>query len=143
MRWGWLLPDASYEVLYEGWERQSYEPRHGRPPFVIRGVYSAAMAMVRARARYLGAVDEEAVVGARAQVTMGGRAGARAVKGSAPGLRAAAGLGASGLSTSGLSASSARASGARASNARASSVRASRLGTAGVGTAPGRKRTAD
>ena len=133
-----MLPDASYEVLYDGWERQSYEPRHGRPPFVIRGVYSAAMAMVRARARYLGAVDEEAVAGARAQVTMGGRAAARAVKGSAPGIRATAGVGASGLG-----ASSVRASSVRASSVRASSVRGSRLGTASVGTAPSRKRTAD
>jgi hypothetical protein len=128
MRWGWLLPDASYEVLYDGWERQSYGPRHGRPPFVIRSAYSAAMALVRARARYLGVVDDEAVAGAGAQVTVGGgRVGAtaRAGAGSGAGLRAAAGLGAARVG------SAARVSAASVSSA------------ASGGATPRRQRTAD
>ncbi|HEX9065675.1 MAG TPA: hypothetical protein VF843_11245 [Streptosporangiaceae bacterium] len=79
MRWGWLLPDASYQVLYDGWERQSYRPRHGKPPFVIRGAYSAAMAFSRARERYLGAADEEFLAGAAAGQSPA--AGARAAAG--------------------------------------------------------------
>ena len=61
---GWLLPDASHQVLFEGWDRQQYRPRHGKPPLVVRGVYTAAAASGRARERYLGTVEEEARVGA-------------------------------------------------------------------------------
>ena len=102
MRWGWLLPDASYQVLYDGWERQPYRPRHGKPPFVIRGAYSAAMAFSRARERYLGAVelgavelgaaDEDYAVAAGLQAAAGPRAApsVRAVAGAGPGARAGA-----------------------------------------------------
>jgi hypothetical protein len=123
MRWGWLLPDASYEVLYDGWERQSHEPRHGRPPLVIRGVYSAAMAMMRARARYLGAVDEEAMAGAGGQATIGGRAAAAARVGASGGR--AAGVGASNVGTARVG------------------TGASRTTAANRGTAAHRQRTAD
>lgn len=61
---GWLLPDASHQVLFEGWDRQQYRPRHGKPPLVVRGAYSAAGAIGRARERYLGTVEEEAMAGA-------------------------------------------------------------------------------
>ena len=64
MRLGWLLPDASHQVLFEGWDRQQYRPRHGRPPLVVRGAYSAAGALGRARERYLGTVEEEVMVSA-------------------------------------------------------------------------------
>ncbi|MGI9007697.1 MAG: hypothetical protein ACR2FU_16115 [Streptosporangiaceae bacterium] len=89
MRWGWLLPDPSHQALYEGWERQPYRPRHGRPPFVIRGAYSAAVALARARGRYLGAIDEDYAVAAGAQVTDGVRAvaGVSATVGAATGGR--------------------------------------------------------
>src|SRR5258708_19837468 len=61
---GWLLADASYQALFEGWDRQHYRPRHGRPPLVVRGASSAASAIGRARERYLGAADEESLAGA-------------------------------------------------------------------------------
>jgi len=61
---GWLLPDASYQVLFEGWNRQQYRPRHGKPPLVVRGAHSAATAIGKARERYLGTVEEEARSGA-------------------------------------------------------------------------------
>jgi hypothetical protein len=61
---GWLLPDASYQVLFEGWDRQQYRPRHGKPPLVVRGAYSAAVAFGRARERYLGTIEDEARSGA-------------------------------------------------------------------------------
>jgi hypothetical protein len=64
MRFGWLLPDASHQVLFEGWDRQHYRPRHGKPPLVVRGAYTAAEAISRARERYLGTVEEEARAGA-------------------------------------------------------------------------------
>lgn len=64
MRFGWLLPDASYQVLFEGWDRQQYRPRHGKPPLVVRGAYSAAVAVGRARERYLGATEDESLAGA-------------------------------------------------------------------------------
>ncbi|HEX6930603.1 MAG TPA: hypothetical protein VF162_00560 [Streptosporangiaceae bacterium] len=55
---GWLLPDGNHQVLFEGWDRQHYRPRHGKPPFMVRGAYTAASAIGRARVRYLGAEDE-------------------------------------------------------------------------------------
>lgn len=61
---GWLLPDASYQALIEGWDRQHYRPRHGRPPLVVRGASSAASVLGRARERYLGAAEEESLAGA-------------------------------------------------------------------------------
>lgn len=102
MRWGWLLPDSSDQVLFEGWQRQSYRPRHGRPPFVVRGAYSAAMVFSRARERYLGVVDEEPAAGqaAGSAATIGARAtaGSRVVAGAGPGslagTRASPGVGA-------------------------------------------------
>jgi hypothetical protein len=63
---GWLLPDANHQVLFEGWDRQHYRPRHGKPPLMVRGAYTAAGAMGRARVRYLGAAEEEGLVGAAA-----------------------------------------------------------------------------
>ena len=44
---GWLLPDVSHQVLFEGWDRQHYRPRHGKPPFMVRGAYSAVIAFGR------------------------------------------------------------------------------------------------
>jgi hypothetical protein len=58
MRFGWLLPDASYEALSESWTRTAYRPRHGKPPLAVRSACTAAMAISRARERYLGAVDD-------------------------------------------------------------------------------------
>ena len=64
---GWLLPDDTHhQVLYEGWDRQQYRPRHGKPPIMVRGAYTAATAMGRARVRYLGAAEEESLAGATA-----------------------------------------------------------------------------
>lgn len=64
---GWLLPDDTHhQVLYEGWDRQQYRPRHGKPPFMVRGAYTAATAIGRARVRYLGAAEQEGLAGAAA-----------------------------------------------------------------------------
>jgi hypothetical protein len=60
---GWLMPDAAHQALFEGWDRQHYRPRHGRPPLVVRGAYSAANVIGRARERYLGAGEEESLAG--------------------------------------------------------------------------------
>lgn len=107
MRWGWLLPDASYQVIDDCWERHSYRPRHGKPPFMLRGAYSAVTAFSRARGRYLGAIDEDAVAGASAgTATLGARAagGARAVAGAGAGARAMAGTGAGSRAAAGVGA---------------------------------------
>jgi len=61
---GWLMPDATHQALFEGWDRQHYRPRHGRPPLVVRGAHSAASVIGRARERYLGAGEEESLAGA-------------------------------------------------------------------------------
>ena len=66
---GWLLPDASYQVLEEGWGRHTYRPRHGRAPLLVRTAYSAATALSRARGRYLGMVDDDVVAGAGAKTS--------------------------------------------------------------------------
>lgn len=50
----WLLPDVSYRVLFDGWDRSPYLPRHGRPPLLARMAYSAAATVSAARERYLG-----------------------------------------------------------------------------------------
>jgi hypothetical protein len=62
---GWLMPDATHQALFEGWDRQNYRPRHGRPPLVVRGAYSAANVIVWARERYLGSSEEESLAGAQ------------------------------------------------------------------------------
>ena len=63
---GWLLPDATHQVLFEGWDRQQYRPRHGKAPIMVRGAHTAASAIERARVRYLGAAEEEGLAGAAA-----------------------------------------------------------------------------
>lgn len=66
---GWLLPDASHQVLFEGWDRQEYRPRHGKQPFMVRSAHSAVSVFGRARERYLGAAEEEGLAGATAGPT--------------------------------------------------------------------------
>jgi hypothetical protein len=83
MLFSWLLPDASYQVLFEGWDRQHYRPRHGKPPLAVRVAYFAAAVIGRARERYLGTVDDEALSGA------GGR---RPRSADLPAMRGSAGL---------------------------------------------------
>ncbi len=61
---GWLLPDRSYLVLREGWDRPAYRPRHGRPPLVARAGQGLASAFLVARERYLGAAEEDAMTSA-------------------------------------------------------------------------------
>lgn len=59
MRFGWLLPDASDQALSEGWRRDGYRPRHGKPPLTVRGALTAATVVARVRTRYLGGTDED------------------------------------------------------------------------------------
>ena len=55
----WMLPDASYLVLFEGWNRTPYRPRHGKPPLPARLAGSAAALVSAARERYLGTSDSD------------------------------------------------------------------------------------
>lgn len=50
----WLLPDASYVVLFEDWRRRPYLPRHGRPPMLARAVRLVARVLSVAGERYTG-----------------------------------------------------------------------------------------
>ena len=61
---GWLLPDPGHDVLFDGWNRPSYRPRHGKPPALVRAVRSAVAVIGPVLERYLGAGEEEAVPGA-------------------------------------------------------------------------------
>ena len=61
---GWLLPDVTHQVLFEGWDRQHYRPRHGKPPFMVRSANTAVNVLERARERYLGAGEDESLSGA-------------------------------------------------------------------------------
>jgi hypothetical protein len=72
---GWLLPDAGYQVLSDGWRRPAYRPRHGKPPLAVRSAHSAAVAIGWARERYLGGSDEDLVPG----VLLGDPPGARRI----------------------------------------------------------------
>jgi hypothetical protein len=56
---GWLLPDASYTELCDGWQRTAYRPRHGKPPLAIRGAHRAATVIGTVRERYLGAAEDD------------------------------------------------------------------------------------
>lgn len=59
MRFGWLLPDASYQALSDGWRRDGYRPRHGKPPLAVRGASTVATVAARVRTRYLGVAEED------------------------------------------------------------------------------------
>ena len=59
----WLLPDASYLVLFEGWGRPPYVPRHGKPPLPVRMARRAAVAITAARERHLGADGQDSLPG--------------------------------------------------------------------------------
>jgi len=59
----WLLPDASYLVLFEGWHRAPYQPRHGKPPLLARVARSAAALVGAARERYLGTSGSDGLPG--------------------------------------------------------------------------------
>jgi len=59
MRLAWLLPDTSQEVLFDGWNKPPYRPRHGKPPLVTRAARTAGGAIGLARERYLGASEED------------------------------------------------------------------------------------
>jgi hypothetical protein len=54
MLFAWLLPDASYVVLFEDWRRRPYLARHGKPPLLARAVRSVAGAVSVVGERYTG-----------------------------------------------------------------------------------------
>jgi hypothetical protein len=60
---GWLLRDASDQVLSDAWRRVAYRPRHGKMPLAVRSMATAAAAVGWARERYLGASDEDGLPG--------------------------------------------------------------------------------
>jgi hypothetical protein len=60
----WVVPDTRYDVLFDGWRRVPYRPRHGKPPLLVRVVEWAAQALGIVRERYLGAAEEETITGA-------------------------------------------------------------------------------
>lgn len=63
MHLGWIVPDPSQEVLYDGWKKPPYRPRHGKPPAVLRATRSAVLVVGPVLDRYLGAGGKEAVRG--------------------------------------------------------------------------------
>ncbi|GEM_PF-2963318 len=56
-----LLPGPECDALSEGWQRQGYRPRHGRPPPLVRAARVAGAALRAAQGRYLGAREEDSV----------------------------------------------------------------------------------
>jgi hypothetical protein len=57
----WLLPDSSYTLLHDGWKRPIYQPKHCRPPLVVRVWLALGAVVADARDRYLDLGDEEAM----------------------------------------------------------------------------------
>ena len=57
----WLLPDSSYKVLRDGWNRPTYRPRHCRPPLVVRAWQALSAVLIAASDKYLGVGDEDAM----------------------------------------------------------------------------------
>jgi|HubBroStandDraft_5_1064220.scaffolds.fasta_scaffold603131_2 hypothetical protein len=60
MRLAWLLPDASDEVLREGWTKDAYQCRHGKPPLIVRAGRASGVALSGARNWYLRADLDDA-----------------------------------------------------------------------------------
>ena len=56
---GWLLPDSSYALLREGWNRPIYRPKHCKPPLIGRAGQALGTFLVQARDRYLEFGDDE------------------------------------------------------------------------------------
>jgi hypothetical protein len=54
----WLLPDSSYTVLRDGWNRPTYRPRHCRPPLVVRAWQALSAMLIDVRGKYLVGEDE-------------------------------------------------------------------------------------
>jgi hypothetical protein len=129
---GWLLPDASYQVLEEGWGRHTYRPRHGRAPLLVRTAYSAATALSRARGRYLGTVDDDVVAGAGAKAgSTGSAVSAAGIGGAGAGALVTAGAGRGALGATVAGPPAPRAAGG--SPAAGPAVPDARSGTAGTG----------
>jgi len=59
-----MVPDTRYDVLFDGWRRMPYRPRHGKPPALVRTVAWATEAARAASERYIGIVEEEPITGA-------------------------------------------------------------------------------
>jgi hypothetical protein len=57
----WLLPESSSTLLYDGWKRPIYRPKHCRPPLVVRIWQTLGVVFADARDRYLGLGEEEAM----------------------------------------------------------------------------------
>lgn len=57
----WLLPDSSYKVLRDGWNRPTYRPRHSRPPQLVRAWEALSAFLIDARDKYLGVGEEDAM----------------------------------------------------------------------------------
>lgn len=55
----WLLPDSSYKVLRDGWNRPTYRPRHCRPPLVVRTWQALSAFLVNACDKYLDIGEED------------------------------------------------------------------------------------
>ena len=60
----WVVPDTRYDVLFDGWRRVPYRPRHGKPPAIVRAVEWATEALRMAGERYVGLAEEETITGA-------------------------------------------------------------------------------
>lgn len=64
MQLGWLLPDPAQDVLFDGWKKPLYHPRHGKPPAVLRATRATAAVIGPVLVRYLGTGDDKAMPGA-------------------------------------------------------------------------------
>jgi hypothetical protein len=60
----WVVPDTRYDVLFDGWRRVPYRPRHCKPPAVVRAVEWATETLRVASERYIGLAEEETITGA-------------------------------------------------------------------------------
>jgi hypothetical protein len=54
----WLLPEASYPAAREGWTRPPYQPRHGKPPPIMRAGLAAMAAGAVLGRRFFGDAED-------------------------------------------------------------------------------------
>jgi len=61
MLFAWILPNPSHDVVFEGWRRSPYRPRHGKPPLLLRALFAAVTVVAAMGVRYLGTSEDEGI----------------------------------------------------------------------------------
>jgi hypothetical protein len=61
MLFAWILPSPSHDVVFEGWRRTPYRPKHGKLPLLLRALLAAVTVVAAVGERYLGVSEDEGI----------------------------------------------------------------------------------